>query len=57
MQPPCKTEKKKMFTLILSELLQASTAKASVKLLLIRLKLSVEITECQAVGCVGAVSG
>lgn len=46
-----------MFTLILSELLQASTAKASVKLLLIRLKLSVEITECQAVGCVGAVSG
>lgn len=45
--------KKKMFTEILSGLLGASR----VKLLLIRLKLSVEITECQAARCVGAVSG
>lgn len=48
---------KKMFTEVLSGLLQASRVKASIKLLLIRLKLSVEIMECQAVCSVGAVSG
>lgn len=48
---------KKKFTEILSGPLPAGGAKASVKLPLIRLKLSVEIMECQAASCVGAVSG
>lgn len=46
-----------MFTKVLSGLLQAGRVKASIKLLLIRLKLSVEIMGCQAMRCVGAVSG
>lgn len=46
-----------MFTEILNGLLEARRIQTSIKLLLIRLNLSVEITGCQVVCWVGAVSG
>lgn len=50
-----------MFTEILSGLLQVSRVHTSIKQLLIRPKLSVEIMECQAMNCarvrVGVLSG